>query len=679
MNAFDLVVVTAANSAQARGYEAQLKGRKGFVVVPDPGDRRVGSLGATVNVLRLIESSKAKRVLICHSGGDAKRTVGYAALGKAFVPMKDGRPLIDHIIDEMAKLPRKNGVVVCCGDVIPYLDYAKVRFAANGVTGVAYPDGPWQARRHGVYIAKRGASSPIAVEKFLQKPEVSRGKFLIDTGIMFFDWTTAAKMRKLPIAGDIYEEFPKLLLDGFASFAVSVVPSCRFFHIGSNRELLKLLGENGKVVDGVEGNELSLAGDNIVTNVPAEYGKIRLAKGECLTALPLGKDKWFYLKYKLDDNFKSDGKWEKYALGAKMRKVDHDRLVALRGAAVVEKPLRIDLAGGWSDTPPICNEMGGKVLNAAVALRGKRPVKVVVKRISAPEVRVESVDLGKRGVLTSMKEIRAAKDPHDWCALVKSALTVSGYDLREGGLDIRISADVPKGSGMGTSSILGAALLEALVKILRPQKVDGELWREISELTLRLEKEMRTGGGWQDQLGALIPGVKIVESKPGTEQRIKVRRIPEAAKARLAAFLKERGLLYFTGQKRMARNVLRGVIGFYRDNPDGIAKAIVRRLKEDAEKGYKAILHGDVDGLCAAINGYWLSKKALDPGSTNPLVESIIARMAPWTQAVELCGAGGGGFMFVIARSKAAKAKIVSAFEGKRKFRAGDFYDFDIV
>ena len=354
---FDLIVVTAANEAQAKGYRAQLKGRKNSVVVPDPGNRRVGSLGATVNVLKGVLAGRGapggralpkRNVLICHSGGDARRTPGYAAMGKAFVPMADGRPMLDHIVEAMEKLPAKDGVTVCCGDVIPYLDSGKVAFAKAGVTGVAYPDGPWQAQRHGVYavaneecrmrneeLEAAGDGMPLAVSDFLQKPQVKRGRFLIDTGILHFDWATAAKMTKLPIAGDIYEEFPKLLLDGFASFAVSVVPSCRFFHIGSNRELLKLLGENGKVVDGVEGNELSLAGDNIVTNVPAEYGKIRLAKGECLTALPLGKDKWFYLKYKLDDNFKSDGKWEKYALGAKMRKVDHDRLVALRGAAVM--------------------------------------------------------------------------------------------------------------------------------------------------------------------------------------------------------------------------------------------------------------------------------------------------------------------------------------------------------
>ena len=96
---YDLVVITAANKAQARGYRIQLRGRKGVLVVPDPGDRRVGSLGATVSVLRRILRKEAPaRVLICHSGGDAKRTPAYAANGKAFVPMPDGQPLLDHIV-----------------------------------------------------------------------------------------------------------------------------------------------------------------------------------------------------------------------------------------------------------------------------------------------------------------------------------------------------------------------------------------------------------------------------------------------------------------------------------------------------------------------------------------------------------------------------------------------------
>lgn len=341
----------------------------------------------------------------------------------------------------------------------------------------------------------------------------------------------------------------------------------------------------------------------------------------------------------------------------------------------VEKPLRIDLAGGWSDTPPICTELGGCVLNVAVSLNGVKPVKASVRRIDRKEVVVESVDLRKKGVYTTDKEIENHSDPHDWGCLIKSALTVVGYKLAEGGLELRISADVPKGSGLGTSSILGAALVEALGKVLDR----GYDWRKVSELTLELEREMHTGGGWQDQVGGLLPGVKLIISRPGEDQKLRVNRLDEESTAALSEFLKERALLYFTGQKRMARNVLRGVLGFYEENPDGIAHAIVDRLKRDAAMAYDAIKARDWAGLCAALNGYWLSKKALDPGSTNPAVEMIIARIAPWTSAVTLCGAGGGGFMLIIAESKESKEKLKGVLERHPPIAAGKFYEMTIA
>lgn len=343
-------------------------------------------------------------------------------------------------------------------------------------------------------------------------------------------------------------------------------------------------------------------------------------------------------------------------------------------SCTVEKPLRIDLAGGWSDTPPICHEKGGCVLNVAVTLNGVKPVKASVERISAREVFVESVDLRKKGVYLTDKAIADHSDPHDWGCLVKSALTVVGYKIREGGLKIRISADVPKGSGMGTSSILGAALVEALGKVL-DRDYD---WRKVSELTLALEKEMHTGGGWQDQVGGLLPGVKLIASRPGEEQKLRVRTLGAEETAALADFFEERAILYFTGQKRMARNVLRGVLKFYRENPEGIAEAIVDRLKRDAAKAYDAIRAGDWSTLSAALNGYWLSKKALDPGSTNPSVEMIIARIAPWTSAVTLCGAGGGGFMLIIADGKSGKAKIRKVLENHPPIAAGKIFEVAI-
>ena len=692
---FDILVVTASNEAQARGYRAMVAPLVGslaekILVVPDPGGKRVGSLGSTVGVLRKLGDVSKRRVLICHSGGDSKRLPSYAAIGKAFVPVPDSRgktvSLFERIVANMEQLRLpKSGVLVVCGDVAPEFDFGSCDFSKSGVTGVAYYDSPEEGSRHGVYVPGNGER----VRAFLQKPSpsaakaagaVCHGKVAVDTGILWIDPATAKKIVAAGWkVGDIYDEFARELLNGFAPFHVNVVPRCSFFHIGSTRELLARLGKGREWVEGcaISRDEMKLGGRNVVTFVPREFGPIDLAEGECLTCLPVG-GKWIPIRYRVEDDFKSDGKWDKLKLGEIMKKVDHKKLLALRkteDCITVELPLRIDFAGGWSDTPPICYKMGGAVFNAAVTLNGVKPVKVRVRRLAEKEVHVESVDLGKSGVLKSRAEISAPKDPHDWCALVKSALTVTKFDFSRGGLDIRISADVPKGSGMGTSSILGAALVTALERVAG-RKAE---WKRVASLTLALEKEMATGGGWQDQIGGLVPGAHLISTTPGKGQNPRMSCVSPKSEAAFAKFLKERALLYFTGRKRMARNILRGVIGFFEENPDDIARSIVRRLKSDAERAFRAVESCDWNSFCSAVNDYWLSKKALDPGSTNPLVELIIARMAPWISAVSLCGAGGGGFMFVIARSKDAKAKIKSVLEKHPPIKTGRFFDFEIA
>ena len=702
MSQFDTIVITAADEAQAACFRLQAKPFAGvlarqIVVMPDPGGRPVGTLGSTVNVLKRVP--REGRMMICHCGGYSKRLPAYAASGKVFAPVarteKGVTTLFEMIVRNMAKLelPR-SGALVVCGDVAPDFDFGACDFSRPGVTGVAYLDTTARGSRHGVYVPRvaRGLSEVVG---FLQKPSpaeakragaVFGGKVAVDTGILWLDAKACAKLVRSGWGeGDLYSDFTAELLKGFAPFLVNTVRRGTLFHIGTSRELVQLLGGDREWVEGcgVPRSAMKLAGRNIVTNVPADYGKpVVLGRGECLLCLPVGKKGWTEVRYNVADNFKEDGKWESLGLGRLMRRVNYERLGAFRDAVrtgaldrpqevTVERPLRIDLAGGWSDTPPICNEMGGTVLNAAVTIAKGMPVRVCVKRIPRPEVRISSVDLGKRGVLRTPDEIRDHSDPHDWQALVKSALAVTGYRFEDGGLSIVISADVPKGSGLGTSSILGSAVVEALGRISgRDYSV-----AEVAELTLELEKEMRTGGGWEDQMGALVPGVKILRSRPGKNQKIGWTRLAPAAEKAFAKYLSDRAVLYFTGQKRMARNVLNGVVSYYRKNPCNVAKEIIRRLKTDAERAFAALSQRDYRTFTAALNAYWVNKKALDPGSTNPLVESVIARVAPFADAVTLCGAGGGGFMLIIACDRMARRKIRRILETGSPVVAGKIYD----
>ena len=221
---------------------------------------------------------------------------------------------------------------------------------------------------------------------------------------------------------------------------------------------------------------------------------------------------------------------------------------------------------------------------------------------------------------------------------------------------------------MGTSSILGAATVAALLGRNDPD--------EVASLTLELEREMSTGGGWQDQYGGILGGVKLLRSKPGKVQNITVKKV-EIPKTAAKEFY-ERSLLYFTGQKRMARNILRKVLAFYGANPHDFAKILVRSLKADAENCAKALEKGDLKLFARSVNNYWRDKKLLDPGSTNERVDAIIESISPWIDAVTLTGAGGGGFMYILAKSKADAAKIKTDLERRKPSKYSRFYSFEI-
>ena len=362
---FDLVAITAANAAQARGYREQVKWRRArgmlpasleVLVVPDPGGRRIGSLGATVNVLKRLGDLRGRKVFICHSGGDARRTPGYAAMGKAFTPMPvaGGVAMFDLILANMAALPmpKAGGVLVACGDVLITFDFKSADFSLPGVTGVGFLDGAERASRHGVYqVERRARGGCMPVSGFLQKPKFSGGRHVVDTGIMWIDSPTAAKMATSGWkVGDLYQEFAAELLAGFAPFHVNVAKRCDFFHIGSSRELLRCMTEPSHTsrLYGFDVKDPNLVGrdlfcgvaENIVTNAPAGHVRdVALKKGECVTFLPVGRSDWVEVRYSIDDNFKGDGKWEKklYRLGRRrvclaelMPQVNHRRLLEAR-------------------------------------------------------------------------------------------------------------------------------------------------------------------------------------------------------------------------------------------------------------------------------------------------------------------------------------------------------------
>ncbi len=349
-------------------------------------------------------------------------------------------------------------------------------------------------------------------------------------------------------------------------------------------------------------------------------------------------------------------------------------------------PVRIDFAGGWSDTPPICTELGGAVVNAAITLNGQYPVQVIAKLSEGePVITLSSIDLGRRVVLRDTAQVLRYTDPSDWAALPKAALVLAGIApgsrsqslgkwLRAlgGGLDVTLFSALPKGSGLGTSSVLGAAVLACLARVLGEPVSNDQLVARTSVL----EQMMTTGGGWQDQIGGITPGVKLMRTQPGPLQLPSVHWTGAQLRGDADSF-RGRLLLYFTGQKRMAKNILQNVVGRYLAR-DPAAIDVIHRLKADAEQMKIDLDAGDFDGWAAGVERYWQLKQSLDAGSTNAKIEALLQPVNRYLAARLLPGAGGGGFVFMVAHDEQAAKKVRRLLEHRPPNALARFFDFDI-
>lgn len=349
----------------------------------------------------------------------------------------------------------------------------------------------------------------------------------------------------------------------------------------------------------------------------------------------------------------------------------HIQLNIVQNEVSVALPVRVNWGGGWTDTPPQCNEQGGVVLNAAISLNGVLPVQVHMRRLDELCIVFESEDLGARGEAHSIGEIRDCHNPYDFFALHKAALIACGIvpmegtaDLREilqrlgGGIYLSTQvAGVPKGSGLGTSSILSAACVKAVFEFLGRQISDEAVYETVS----CMEQIMSTGGGWQDQVGGLTGGIKFITTKPGLHQQIEVSYVtmPEEAKKEL----QERFALIYTGQRRLARNLLRDVIGNYIGGRKESVEALYEMKRVAAMMRFE-LEEGNIDGFAALFNRHWELSKKLDAGSTNTCIEQIFLACEDLIDGRFIAGAGGGGFIQVILKKNVTKEQLEERLHG---------------
>ena len=332
-------------------------------------------------------------------------------------------------------------------------------------------------------------------------------------------------------------------------------------------------------------------------------------------------------------------------------------------------PVRIDLAGGWTDTPPYCLNEGGNVVNIAIELNGQPPLQVYVKPCREYKIILRSIDLGAMEVVTTYGEVRGFMQVGSPFSIPKAALVLAGFQpgfstesyvsLEEqlkafgSGMEITLLSAIPAGSGLGTSSILASTVLGAISDFC------GLNWdkNEICNRTLILEQLLTTGGGWQDQYGGVLRGVKLLQTHAGMDQSPLVRWLPDYLFT--GGEYQKCHLLYYTGITRTAKGILAEIVrSMFLNSTEHLS--ILGGMKGHALDLYEAIQCGNFDEMGRLVGKSWKLNQALDPGTNPEAVEAIIRRIDDYCLGYKLPGAGGGGYLYMVAKDPEAAIRIRS-------------------
>jgi len=290
--------------------------------------------------------------------------------------------------------------------------------------------------------------------------------------------------------------------------------------------------------------------------------------------------------------------------------------------------------------------------------------------------------------ITTFEDLLDYRQPGSGFGLAKAALVLAGVSpegrgarrrptlkrvLEDfgGGVELTTLAAIPKGSGLGTSSIMGAVIVAALARVVGRELSHRELFHQV----LRLEQALTTGGGWQDQIGGVVDGVKMIMAEAGMVPNAHIHYVPEDILD--PQFNGGQTLLYYTGITRLAKNILHQVVGRYLSR-DRDTVATLMRIGQVAHEVMDSFIRKDIAQLGALVDTAWELNKRLDPNSSNDEIEALLARVRSHLYGAKLLGAGGGGFLLMICKSPADAGALRRLLEARPPNERGRFFDYSI-
>lgn len=317
---------------------------------------------------------------------------------------------------------------------------------------------------------------------------------------------------------------------------------------------------------------------------------------------------------------------------------------------ITRSPLRITLGGGGTDLPSYYRDHGGFVLSAAID-------KYVYVSVMRPFV--QGIIL-KYSTIENVKNVEQIEHK-----IIREVLLLE--NLRTPQLEVSTLADIPAGTGLGSSGSFTTALIKAIYshrkKLISPE--------ELAELACYIEiDKLQEPVGKQDQYIAAHGGITEFEFQTDGS----VKSTPLAISMDTLFSLEDNLLLFFTGFTRSAGTVLQ-------DQKDKTLKsdvAMLENLHFTKELGYeskRSLLKGDVNKFGELMDVHWQHKKARMSGMSNSNIDEWYHEaMKHGAVGGKLVGAGGGGFLMFYADNKQALRAQMKKF-GLEEVRFK--FDFD--
>jgi len=311
---------------------------------------------------------------------------------------------------------------------------------------------------------------------------------------------------------------------------------------------------------------------------------------------------------------------------------------------IVRSPLRISLGGGGTDLPSYYRRHGGFVIAAAI----DRYVYITVHTTFVKDIIV------KYSKLERVDRVDQIEHP-----IIREALRILGIDGQY--LEITSMADIPAGTGLGSSGSFATALLKAL----HAYQLHPVLAQDLAQQACGIEIDrLKEPVGKQDQYIAAVGGLTCFEFSP--DDRVNV--MPLQVDAETLFNLEDNLLLFFTGYSRAAGTILEEQDTRSRVDDQAMLDNL-HYVKEIGLLSRQLLEKGDLIGFGEIMNEHWQYKKRRSDQMSNPDIDRWYD-LALENGAVggKLVGAGGGGFLMFYAADKTRLRHVLRA-EGLREVR----------